>query len=691
MRKTMHAAGVVLGAALVIAPPVAAQTGTRAFSLDDLAKLRNVSDPQVSPDGKWVAYTVGTVDVEKDKRDTDVWMVSWDGSQQIQLTSSKDGESQPRWSPDGKYLAFVSSRGDEDEKKKKEGAQVWLLNRAGGEAQKLTDVKGGVNEYAWSPDGRTLVLVADDPDPTDEPEKMEGWKRKTAPPIVIDRYAFKRDLGGYMTHLHSHLYLFDLDSKKAEQITSGDYDDRQPAWSPDGTKIAFVSERAPTDPDRVQNSDIYVIDAKAGASPVQVTTFDGVDGGRPAWSPDGQWIAYLQGDQTRYYAYNLNTLAVVAASGGTPRILTTTLDRAVANPTFSSDGTSIMVTVEDDRAEYLARVPVGGGSLEPLTTGRRVVNDYSVGGDGETAVLMSTDGTPSEVYALDNRQLRPLTKQNAWTAGIAFSKVEDVTFTASDGTVVNGLLSRPADAAAGTKLPMILWIHGGPNGQDDHSFDYERETYAAHGYAVLQVNYRGSSGRGGKYQKAIYADWGHFEVVDLLAGVDWAVKSGNADPGRLGIGGWSYGGILTDYSIATDPARFKAANSGAGSALQLSMYGTDQYVVQYDTEMGQPWKAEDVWLKVSYPFFHADRIKTPTLFMCSEKDFNVPCAGAEQMYQALRSNGTETRLVIYPGQHHGIRVPSYIRDRLERRLAWYDAHLKDGASAPAGTPTGGKH
>ena len=214
--------------------------------------------------------------------------------------------------------------------------------------------------------------------------------------------------------------------------------------------------------------------------------------------------------------------------------------------------------------------------------------------------------------------LRKVTTHNdAWVGEIAFSSIEDVTFTAKDGTVVNGLLARPASAPAG-KLPLILWIHGGPNGQDDHSFDNIREILAANGYAVLQVNYRGGSGRGAKYQKAIYADWGNLEVVDLLAGVDWAIKSGVADPDRLGIGGWSYGGILTNYTIATDP-RFKAAASGAGSSLQMSMYGTDQYILQYDTEMGQPWKNPDAWMKVSYPFFKADRIKTPTLFMCGRE------------------------------------------------------------------------
>ena len=237
----------------------------------------------------------------------------------------------------------------------------------------------------------------------------------------------------------------------------------------------------------------------------------------------------------------------------------------------------------------------------------------------------------------------------------------------------------------------MLYIHGGPNGQDDYSFDATREILAAHGYAVLQINYRGSSGRGSKYQKAIYADWGNLEVVDLLAGVDGVIKAGIADPDRLGICGWSYGGILTDYTIASD-TRFKAAISGASSALQLTMYGVDQYIVQYDAEMGQPWKHQDLWLKVSYPFFHADRIKTPTLYMGGDKDFNVPLVGAEQMYQALRSNGIESQLVIYPGQHHGITMPSYQRDRLERWVGWFDAHLKPGGAAPPATSTAdGKH
>ena len=664
-------------AAFLLLPVLSDAQTKRPFALDDLGKLKSVSDPQISPDGGWIAYTVGSADVEKDKRDSDVWMVSWDGTKTVQLTSSKDSESRPRWSPDGKYLAFTASRGDEDEKKK--GSQVWLLNRSGGEAQKLTDVKGGVDDYEWSPDSTRLVLVVSDPDPNDDSEKPEA-KKKSKPPIVIDRYQFKRDYAGYLQNLRDHLYVFDIASKKVAQITTGDFDDRSPSWSPDGTKIAFVSKRGP-DPDRSHDSNVFVVDAKAGATPRQLTNYPGEDAGRPVWSPDGSTIAYLQSDEAKWYAYDQAKLAVVPAAGGEPRLLTESIDRAVSSPDWSADGKSLYFTVADDRAEYLARVSAAGGKIEPLTTGRRVVGSVSVGPKGAVALVSSTASAPNEVHVVEGSALRKVTSHNdAWLGGIAFSTIEDVTFTAKDGTVVNGLLTRPAAAPAG-RLPMVLWIHGGPNGQDDHSFDEIREILAANGYAVLQVNYRGGSGRGTKYQKAIYADWGNLEVVDLLAGVDWAVATGVADPSRLGIGGWSYGGILTNYTIATD-SRFKAAASGAGSSLQTTMYGSDQYILQYDTEMGQPWKNPDAWVKVSYPFFKADRIKTPTLFMGGQNDFNVPIAGSEQMYQALKSLGVDTQLVIYPGQNHGISTPSYQRDRLERYIKWYDKYLKAPVPAP---------
>jgi dipeptidyl aminopeptidase/acylaminoacyl peptidase len=664
--------------AVSFALPLPAAAEKRTLSIDDLAKFRELSDPQLSPDGAWVAYVVGLSDTGKDKRQSDLWMVSWDGAQQVRLTSSPESESSPRWSPDGRYLAFLASRGDEDEKKKG-AAQVWLLNRAGGEAEQITNVKGGITEFAWSPDSKRLVLAADDPDLDEEPEKKEGWKRKTKPPIVIDRYHFKEDRDGYLGAQRSHLYLFTLETRAVETLTSGVYDEKSPSWSPDGQAIAFVSDRSP-DPDRAGNTDIWVIDAKAGSPPRRLTTFDGPDEGRPRWSPDGRFIAYLQGDEPRFYAYNLNKLAVVPAAGGAPRVLTVSLDRAAVSPEWSADGRSLYLVVEDDRTQHVARVPAAGGAVETLTSGRRVVQAFSTAEKGRVAVLSASATEPFEVYALEDRGLRRLSKQNDdWLKDVQLAATEDVTFTAKDGTVVNGLLSKPPAYSAGQRYPFLLNIHGGPNGQDEHAFDFEREWLAANGYVVLQVNYRGSSGRGSKFQKAIYGDWGHLEVVDLIAGVDWAIAQGIADSERLGLGGWSYGGILTNYTIATDP-RFKAAVSGASSSLQTSMYGTDQYTFQYDSEMGQPWKSPDIWLKVSYPFFKADRIRTPTLFLCGEKDFNVPIAGVEQMYQVLKSMQVDTQLVVYPDQFHSITIPSYQRDRLQRYVAWYDKYLKPPAT-----------
>jgi len=673
-----RATAIAIGVAVLVAflpALVSGQPAKRAITLDDLAKFKTVADPQRSPDGKWVAYVVRSTDVEKDKSESDLWMVSWDGTQTVRLTSGPDNESAPRWSPDGRYLAFLASRGTEDEKKK--GAQIWLLDRLGGEAQKLTEIEGGVSDYSWSPDSKTFVFTKGDKDPADEPEKMEGWKRKTAPPIVLDRYHFKQDREGYLKRFYDHVYVFDIAAKKLEQITSGQFNDSAPAWSPDGTKIAFVSTRQGPDPDRHENSDIYVVDAKVGAEPRQLTTYLGSDSGRPSWSPDGQWIAYFQGEETKYSAYGIDKLTVVPAAGGAPKVLTAALDRPVSGQiSWSPDGKTLTFTVGDDRAEYVGRTTTAGGAVEKLTTGRHTVSNVSLGADGHLTLLAGTAARTPEVHALEGGALRKLTKVNDdLLAQLQLATTEDFTSKSKDGTVVNGLIVKPASYTAGKKYPTLLIIHGGPNGQDDHSFRFENQLFAANGYVVLNVNYRGSSGRGSAFQKAIYADWGNKEVVDLLGAVDQAIAAGIADPDRLGIGGWSYGGILTDYTIATD-ARFKAAVSGAGSALQFTMYGSDQYITQYELEIGQPWKTRDLWLKISYPFFQADRIKTPTLFMGGEKDFNVPIIGSEQMYQALKSLGIDTQLVVYPGQFHGLTVPSYQRDRWERNLAWFDKYLK---------------
>jgi dipeptidyl aminopeptidase/acylaminoacyl peptidase len=672
---------IVLVWAAVAAQVVTAQSpAPRKLSLNDLYQLREVSAPELSPDGGWVAYTVSAPDTLKDRSNRDLWMTSWDGKRSVRLTTSTSSEGTPRWSPDGRYLAFLSDRDDP-----REVQQVWLLDRAGGEAERVTDLPGGVSEYAWSPDSRRLAVIAADPD-LDSSAAGPDSGRKVTPPIVIDRFQFKEDEAGYLDDERAHLYLFDLKARKAEILTPGNYTEQSIAWSPDGRSIAFVSRRRP-DFDRTNNYDLYVVAATAGAAPRQITTFTGPDmdpgwGGRPpAWSPDGKYLAYVQGGPLKLIYYAGQKLAVVPVSGGLERVVTPTLDRNVLSPTWSADGTRIFFLLEEDRVMQLASVAAAGGSVQQLTRGRRTVGDYSIGRGGRMAVLTSTPSAPAEVFAFESGELRPLSRQNdAWLRSVQLAPVEEISFRSRDGTPVNGFLVRPSAYREGTRVPTVLKIHGGPVYQFYNEFNLEWQLLAAEGFAVVAANPRGSSGRGEKFSTAIWADWGNKDGQDVLAAVDYAVAQGVADSTRLGVGGWSYGGILTNQVIARDP-RFKAAISGAGQSNALAGYGTDQYVREYEAELGTPWANTDVWMRVSYPFFHADRIVTPTLFLCGEKDFNVPLLNSEQMYQALKSLGREAQLVIYPGEYHEIRKPSYERDRLQRYMDWYRKFLTRGGQA----------
>lgn len=672
---------------------VPAQT-KRPLKLDDLPRFREVRDPQCAPDGKAVAYVVASIDAKEDKSNAHIWLVNFDGTGERQITAGQESESSPRWSPDGKYLAFTSSRPGPAK-----GNQVWLLDRSGGEASQLTDVKGRLQSFEWSPDSKRLALVIGDPDPEAEANaaaQAAGGKPKPPKPIVLDRYKIKQDGQGYLTSgRHSYIYLFEIATKKLERLTTGKWDEAGPVWSPDGTRIAFVSNRA-ADPDRDPDGQLFVAEAKTGATEKALTKPEDHAGrGRAEWSPDGKWLTFLAGEEKKWGAYSMTHLVVVAADGSAaPKRVTAVeaLDRGVSGPQFTTDGKAIRFLVTDSRSVYPAQVTLATGKIERLMNPPVVVSSWDTAGQC-SCVMSGGDAKYNEVHAFENGKLRQLTHRNdELFAELELGQTEEVNFKSKDGTDVQGLLTYPVGYVKGTKVPLLLRIHGGPNSQDQHSFSTERQFFAANGYAVLAVNYRGSAGRGQKFSRAIAADWGHYEVEDLQAGVDHVVKMGVADPDRLGVGGWSYGGILTDYLIASD-TRFKAGTSGAGTAFTVSYYGTDQYITQYDNEIGPPWnpKSWETYQKLSYPFLHADRIKTPTLFLGGEKDFNVPIAGSEQMYQALRSLGIETQLVIYPNENHGIQRPSYVRDRYERYLAWYDKYLKKApAATTAGTATSQK-
>ncbi len=688
-------------ALLTFAPPLVAQESApkspRPITIDDFFQIRDVAQPELSPDGQWVAYSVRTRILKDDKNEQRLWMISTHGGDPVPLTAEGVSSSHPRWSPDGKYLSFLSARNDAKN-------QVWLLDRRGGEAQRLTEVPQGVNDFEWSPDSTRLVLILQDPKPEDaaaaeaakdKDKDKPAPKPKTPPPFVIDRLQFKEDSAGYLDRRRTHLYVLDVASKKSTQVTSGDFDDNEPAWSPDGKSLAFTSNRSTPDPDRNYNSDIWVVAAdnvarSAGASPddkaahlAKITTNPGSDR-QAAWSPDGKWIAYVTQTDVKAMIYATHHLAIAPSSGGEAKVLTLAFDRSVRRPRFSADGRSIYFIADADGTENLCRIAIAGGEVTRPIGGHLSVSSYSLGKDGAVAAQISTLDRPDEIFLLNENKLSRLTKTNdALLSQLRLAQVDYVHFKSKDGTPIAGYLYKPLDYAPGKKASTLLNPHGGPVGQYSASFYHLAQLYAANGYAVLLPNPRGSSGYGQKFCEAIFGDWGNKDFQDDMAMVDYAVAQGIADPEKLGVGGWSYGGMSTDFIIA-QTTRFKAAISGASIALIASGFGHDQYQKDYFSELGYPWENKAVWEKIS-PFYRVNDITTPTLFMGGDIDWNVPILGSEQMYQALKSIGRTTELVVYPGEHHGFTTPSHIKDRLERYLAWY-AHYVKGDSTPARPP-----
>lgn len=651
----------------------------RPLSVDDLFALKTVGSPVLSPDGAQVAYTVRSMDLKKDTSDSDIYLIPTAGGDPVRLTTSPKAETSPKFSPDGKWIAFLSSReGDK--------SQVWLLPRSGGEAFRLTELKTGVDSFAWSPDSKKLALVVSDPDPDEPQGDAKTDDKKTAKPIVTKRIQFKRDGAGYLREIRSHIHIFDIDRKTSVQITSGPYDDEQPAWSPDGKTLAFVSNRS-AEPDTNRDSNIFLIAPVAGETPRALTTNPSEDE-RPSWSPDGKTIVYVAGGAVADMWYGPNHVSTVDVATGAVKPLTKSLDRNIGGPLFTSDGRAILFTIEDGGNSHLGRVSVDGGAVERIVAGERDVQSFDARG-GRIAFLESQPTLPSEISTLDGSTVRRLTKTNdALLKDIKLVNVERFKAKSKDGTMIDGFLLRPADLKAGVRVPTILRIHGGPASQYSTAFSFEWQLFAAQGYAVVAGNPRGSTGYGRDFSYALFAKWGEPDFDDVMAVVDHAVSIGVADPDRLGVGGWSYGGILTNYVISKT-TRFKAATSGSSISNILAGYGTDHYQYEYEAELGLPWKNPDAYLKLSGPFLKADQIKTPTLFLCGEADMNVPLLNTEQMYQAVRRQGVPTELVIYPGQNHGIRTPGYQKDRYERYVKWYDTYLrpeKAKAAAAAKTP-----
>ncbi|WEK46351.1 MAG: S9 family peptidase [Candidatus Andeanibacterium colombiense] len=639
--------------------------------------MADVTSPAFSPDSEDVVYSVSQADKAADEAFSDLWVVPWQGGAPKRLTATEDrSESQPHYSRDGRWVAFLGDAPARGEAKEDAETQLWIMPAKGGKPRRVTSIAGGISDYSLSPDGKRAVVVA-------EFGRNVGSKAKTDPPVEIDRFFFKYDGQGYLDDRTQQLFVVDLASGKATMLTGGARDHWHPTWSPDGKLIAYVAkDRAH---DQALDYDIYVI-APEGGEPRRISDFAGADndpdwGSGPSWSPDSTRLVWLEGGEDKWIYYGSVQLAVGnVVTGKVTR--PARIDRWFYFPRWSPDG-KLVSLIEQDRDTWLAKIDPDSGAIDYLSQGKRFGYDFAVAPNGRITLLDTSNERPPELFAVGED--RWLTHHNDWLGERALGEVRDISFTSGD-TEIHGFVTLPPGYDPAKKYPTIVELHGGPVYQHSHEFDLDTRLYNAAGYVVLKINPRGSSGRGFDFSRAIYADWGNLDVKDISAGITDVIDLGIADPERIGVGGWSYGGILTDYMIASD-TRIKAAVSGAGVANVLATFGVDMYAREYLLEIGAPWDNFETWKKLAYPFLEPERISAPTLFQCAGADDNVPCTGAQQMYLALKTHDIPTKLIVYPGENHGLVVPSYLVHRMRSNIAWYDRWLK--APAPSETVPAG--
>lgn len=461
-------------------------------------------------------------------------------------------------------------------------------------------------------------------------------------------------------------------SGETRQLTKGDFDDEEAAWSPDGTQIVFISNRS-EDPDRNRNTDLWLIDADAkDAEPVRLTKNDTADAS-PAWSPDGGSIAYTSTDSEALPIYALEQLTILDLASGQSTVVESLKEIQVFDPGFAVDGKSVLATIEYRGEDYLGRIDVTSGNVERLIDGEDVVSEYAQGSDGRLYALVSRPRLPDELFSLQDSGLTQLTHANReWLKSLDLARIEKFSYKSNDGTELEAFVAYPPGYKKGRKYPGLLKIHGGPQSQFNFAFNVDAQLMAAQGYIVIMPNPRGSTGYGQAFASAIYQDWGGIDYEDVVASVDHAVEQGWVDENRMGVFGWSYGGMMTNHVI-TKTDRFKAAITGASATLYMANYGHDQYQRWWEEELGLPWLEEnrDKWDRIS-PFFRLDNVKTPTLVVGGEDDWNVPIHNSEQLYIALKRQGVPTELVVYPDQGHIFSVPSYDKDLYERYIKWFD-------------------
>jgi len=643
---------------------------------EDLTRILFVTDPQVSPDGRRIAFVVTSLSDERDEYLSNIWIVDAAGGAPRRFTAGPRRDIEPRWSPDGAQLAFLSERAPKDK------LQLYVMPADGGEPTKLTALENGVGSIAWSPEGSRLAFVSAvggqrEPDSEEE-------KRKSRPARVITAVKYRFNGEGFVYDRRPHVFMVSTSSSAPVQLTDGDFIDADPTWSPDGDSIVFASARhAERDDDDA--SDLWRVPAKGG-TPQRLTATAGPVM-LPAFSSDGRSIAYLARPGKNAYGRNVR-LYVVPSDGGAAVCLTDGLDRSCGalhvRPAWSLDGRSIVVAAEDRGDVGLWRISTPAG--EPaarIVAGERALNGFSASADGRVlAFAANSPVTPAEVFTCraDGADERRLTDLNrAWTDTVALSAPERYRFTRA-GFELDVWVMRPAGFVAGRRYPTLLTIHGGPHAQYGHNFFDEFQVYAGAGYAVVYTNPRGSQGYGEAFAQAVIGDWGGGDYADVMAALDEALaRHPFIDPERLGVLGGSYGGFLTSWTVG-HTRRFKAACSERAVNCQYTMFGTSDIGASFNVaELGGPMPWEDMARYIERsPLTYAKDIVTPLLIIHSEEDLRCPIEQGEQLFVALKKLRRQVRFIRFPGENHEMSRSGKPRHRLERFrhiLEWLGAYL----------------
>ena len=653
---------------ILLCSPIHAQD---VFTTEDIYSIKDITLSDVSEDGNGIVFITSQAENKYDGFKNTLYFLDTHKGKKVKLLESYGSKgmnfSSIKFSSNSKSIFFLSSG---MKTSGKESNQIWSLNLSNRVKRKVTNFDGDISDYDVSDDGKTIAFIG-------QRSSDKKADTKTPSPIVIDRYQFKRDYEGFLGPNRDHLFILDTQSRKVEQITSGQKDHLYPSISPNGQNIAYMTKEG--DFDRHNNWEIFIKNIKGEESHRKLLSNKGEDisisyPSRPEWSPDGEKIAYLHvGDHSMLW-YALQEVSIIDVETGDIDFITQGFDRNTSLPQWSGDGQNIFFILEDNMKSQLMKYSFLDNTTKKITPDNMYLSGYAQSyhvTDDEIIFQSSTSEIPSEIYHLKEDQINPITSVNEqFIKNKLIGSTELISFQSFDGLTINGMMIKPPNFDSKKKYPLMIRIHGGPVSQYGRYFDFDWQLFASNNYVVIVTNPRGSSGRGFEFQKSIFAEWGIEDSKDISAALDFALDLGYIDENKLGIGGWSYGGMLTNYVIAKDN-RFHAATSGAGISNILSGFGHDHYIREYIIELGTPWDNLDAWLNVSHPFLSADEIVTPTLFLVGEKDWNVPLIGSEQMYQALKHLEIPTQLIIYPNEHHGLSKPSYIKDRLDRYLDWH--------------------